>query len=124
MKQIKAHANCNAANGEALGIEGAEQAGPDLATVQPVITARISGGRVEVGWGWRGHRAVLDQCEIQVDRGDGKGFVLLTYDTTPGYVDTQPFPAAPTKWTYKAIYRVGEAQTGVWSPPVSVTVPG
>ena len=30
----------------------------------------------------------------QVDRGDGKGYVLLTVDTTPNYVDTQPFPAA------------------------------
>jgi hypothetical protein len=49
---------------------------------------------------------------------------MLTYDTTPGYVDTQPFPATPTKWTYKAIYRVGDAQVGQWSNPVSITVGG
>jgi hypothetical protein len=41
---------------------------------------------------------------------------------TPGYTDTQPFPAAPTKWTYRAIYRVGDSQVGLWSLPVSVTV--
>ena len=66
----------------------------------------------------------LDLLEIQVDRGDGKGFTLLTYDTTPGYNDTAPLPAAPVKWTYKAIYRVGDAQVGVWSNPVSITVGG
>ena len=48
-------------------------------TVRPArCTARISGGRVEIGWGWQGNRAALDLCEIQVDRADGKGFVFLT----------------------------------------------
>ena len=47
----------------------------------------------------------------------------LFIDTTPGYVDTAPFPAVPTKWTYRAIYRVDDAQVGQWSAPVSVTVP-
>jgi hypothetical protein len=27
-------------------------------------------------------------------------------------------------WTYKAIYRVGDAQVGQWSNPVSITVGG
>jgi hypothetical protein len=39
--------------------------------------------------------AFLDICELQVDRGDNKGFVALAFDTTPGYNDTQPFPTAP-----------------------------
>jgi hypothetical protein len=58
-----------------------------------------------------------------VDRGDGKGYVLLAFDTTPGYTDTQPFPTTPATWTYRAIYRVGDNQVGVWSQTVSVTVP-
>lgn len=124
VKQIKANSNYNETIGLALGIEGAQQTGPDLSTVQPVFIVKISGGRVEIGWGWGGNAAFLDVCEIQVDRGDGKGYGLLTYDTTPGYVDTQPFPATPTKWTYKAIYRVGDAQVGQWSNPVSITVGG
>jgi hypothetical protein len=74
-------------------------------------------------WGWGGNGDYLDSCEIQVDRGDGKGFVLLTIDTTPNYTDTQPFPATPTRWTYRAIYRANDAQVGVWSQTVSVTVP-
>ena len=124
VQQIKANDNYNTGMGEALGIEGAQQTAPDLTTIQPVITVAVSGNRVEVGWGWGGNVAYLDVCEIQADRGDGKGYTLLTYDTTPGYVDTQPFPTAPVKWTYKAIYRVGDAQVGQWSNPVSLTVGG
>jgi hypothetical protein len=45
-------------------------------------------------------------------------------DTTPGYTDSQPFPAAPVKWTYRAIYRLGDNRVGQWSKPVSVTVGG
>ena len=123
-QQIKANPNYNPAMGKALGIEGAEQAGPDLTTVQPEIGAAINGGRVDVSWGWNGCRSALDMCELQVDRGDGKGFVVLAYDTTPGYVDTAPFPPVPTRWTYKAIYRVDDAQTGQWSKLVSITVGG
>ncbi|MGD0259330.1 MAG: hypothetical protein ABSD29_05825 [Verrucomicrobiota bacterium] len=50
--------------------------------------------------------------------------MLLTVDTTPNYVDTQPFPAAKTVWSYKAIYRADDAQVGQWSQPVSVAVGG
>lgn len=121
---IKANTNYNEAMGQALGIEGADQTGPDLATLQPAIDAIISGNHVNVKWGWGGNSAFLDMCELQVDRGDGHGFVLLAYDTTPNYTDTQPFPAAPAKWIYRAIYRVGDAQVGLWSLPVSITVGG
>ncbi len=124
IKSIKAHKNYNEAIGQALDIEGAQQTGPNLTTVQPKLEAIISGNHVNVKWGWQGNSAFLDICEIQVDRGDGKGFVFLTFDTTPNYTDTQAFPAAPTKWTYKAIYRVGDAQVGLWSLPVSIVVGG
>ena len=92
--------------GDALGIEGSQQTAPDLTTLQPDIDATVNGSHVDVGWGWQGNAAYLDMCEIQVDRGDSKGFVFLAFDGTPGYADTQPFPAVPVKWTYRAIYRV------------------
>lgn len=107
-----------------LRLVGSEQAGPDLSTVQPAIAPAVSGSQVQVKWGWGGNAAWLESCEIQVDRGDGKGFVLLTIDTTPNYTDTQPFPAAKTIWTYKAIFRANDQQVGVWSSPTSVTVGG
>ncbi len=66
----------------------------------------------------------LDQCELQVDRAGGKGFIVLTFDTTPGYTDTTPFPAALTKWKYRDIYRVDDHQVGQWSAEVSVNVGG
>ncbi len=97
MKKIKASADYNTSIGQALGIEGPQQTGPDYSVLAPDISAGISGTRVEIGWDWGGFSAFLDICEIQVDRGDNKGFVALAYDTTPGYVDTQPFPSAPVK---------------------------
>jgi hypothetical protein len=91
---------------------------------QPDIEATINGNRVEISWGWNGNSAFLDLCEIEVDRNDNKGSILLTYDSTPNYVDTAPFPATPTKWIYRAIYRVGDQRVGQWSKPVTVTVGG
>jgi hypothetical protein len=66
----------------------------------------------------------LSGCEIHVGRGDGKGSVLLTIDTVPDYVDTQPFPATKTVWSYKAIFRADDAQVGQWSKVVSGAVGG
>ncbi|MGI9088907.1 MAG: hypothetical protein ACR2HH_14385 [Chthoniobacterales bacterium] len=123
-KSVKNNKNYTVAIGTALGLEGPEQVGPDVATIQPDLPAKIMGNTVVIPWGWGGHGAHLDICEIQVDRGDGKGFVMLTFDTTPGYTDTTPFPSAPTKWTYRAIYRVGEAQVGQWSKETSVMIGG
>lgn len=80
VRQIKVHPSYNAAMGEALGIEGSQQAGPDYATLQPYITATISGTHVEIGWNWGGFANFLDQLELEVDR--GQGFVLLAIDTT------------------------------------------
>ena len=77
-----------------------------------------------VNWNWGGFVAYLHICEIQVDRNDAKGYVTLAFDTTPNNDDTAPWPAAPTKWTYKAIYRVGDQRVGQWSAEVSVTVGG
>lgn len=122
VKQIKASTDYNASVGQALGIEGTLQVGPDYATLAPVLGLSISGDRVNIDWGWQGFRAFLNQCELQVDRGDGKGMVLLAIDTTPGYTDTQPFPGAPAKWSYQAIYRVGDDRVGQWSRPVSIMV--
>ncbi|MFN2474921.1 MAG: hypothetical protein ABR526_01075 [Chthoniobacterales bacterium] len=75
-----------------------------------------------MNWGWQGYGAFLDQCELQVDRADTKGFVLLAIDTTPGYTDTQTFRDAAAQWTYQAIYRVGDNRSGQWSNPVSIAV--
>jgi len=123
IQTIKDGGKCSDANATNLGILGSEQTPPDYALVQPVLAASIVNGQILIKWGWGGNGAYLDMCEIQVDRGDGKGFGLLVYDTTPNYTDTQTFPTALTKWTYRAIYHLGDKAVGLWSNPVSVTVP-
>ncbi len=49
---------------------------------------------------------------------------MLAIDTTPGYTDTAPFPSAPAKWSYQAIYRVADNRVGQWSNPVAIAVGG
>jgi hypothetical protein len=122
VQDIKNDGKCSDKDALALGIVGSEQPGPDWTSLQPVFPVSIIGGQVNIKWNWGGYSDFLDACEIQVDRGDGKGFVLLTVDTTPGYTDTQPFPAAKTVWTYRAIYQVDDARVGVWSQSVSIAV--
>lgn len=123
VQQIKDSEKCTDAIASDLGIVGSTQTVPDLSTLQPIIAASLSGNGVAIKWSWDGNQAFLDSCEIQVDRGDGKGYTLLTVDTTPNYTDTQAFPATLVRWTYRAIYRVNDNQVGIWSQPVSVTVP-
>ncbi|MBE7498550.1 MAG: hypothetical protein HS117_26730 [Verrucomicrobiaceae bacterium] len=122
--EIKENDACTEAIQIELGILGSVEPPPDMPNVRPDITAILSAAGVQIGWGWQGLAKHLDQCEIQVDRADGKGWVVLTYDTTPGYLDTTPFPAALTKWKYRAIYRVDDHQVGLWSAEVSVNVGG
>ncbi len=105
-----------------LGTVGSEVTAPDMNTIQPVFTVKTIGGHNFLDWGWDGNGAYLDMIQLQVDR--GQGFTDLAYDTTPGYTDTHPFPATLTTWKYRGIYRVGDAQVGVWSPEVSVAVGG
>jgi len=73
-------------------------------------------------WNFGGYAAWLDAIELQTDRADGKGYVSLAMDTTPGYTDTQPFPTTRTVWTYRAIFLLNDARVGVWSQPVSIAV--
>jgi hypothetical protein len=120
---IKFKANYNVSIGIDLGIEAVDHVAPDLSIIQPKLTAIIKGDRVQLGWDWQGQRAYLDMCELQADRRDGKGFVTLTYTITPGYTDPTPFPDAPVKWLYRAIYRLNDAQVGQWSSVTGITVP-
>ena len=103
-----------------LGIVGSEAAKPDFTTLMPDFTLKLVGNQVFVDWNWGGFSNDLDMLQIQVDRGNG--FVDLAYDTTPGYTDTQPFPTTPAKWKYRAIYRVSEAQVGLWSTVKEILV--
>ena len=122
VRQVKASVNYTKGIGHDLNIEAVDHAGPDLATVQPKLTATVSGDHVNLGWDWQGQRAFLDLCIIEVNRGDGKGFVPLISSTRPGSKDETPFPAAIAHWQYRASYQVGDRPVGQWSPTACVTV--
>lgn len=118
VQQIKEATGYTDAIGADLGLIGPEESPPDLTLIQPDLGISISGNKVLIDWGWEGYERFVDQCEIQVDR--GAGWTLLTIDTTPGCVDSHPHPATPTKWSYRAIYRVDDEPIGQWSPVRSV----
>jgi len=120
--EIKENNGCGEAMCADLRLMGPESGAPDYALLAPELTLEINGNAVQIGWGWLGFGKWLDQCEIQVDRGQGWG--LLTFDTTPGYTDTHAQPAAVTTWKYRAIFRVDDAQVGQWSAVVSIAVGG
>jgi hypothetical protein len=103
-----------------LSILSVAEERPDFLPLRSDLTA----AGVQLGWGWQGFGRFLDQCEIQVDRADGRGWTILTFDTTPGCLDTHPFPAALTRWKYRAIYRVDDSPVGQWSSEVSINVGG
>ncbi len=122
VKDIKKHPNYNEAIGKELGIEGIEVTPPDYNTLQPDLKLDLRNNGVYIHWNFGHYRLFLDQCKIVVDRGDGKGEVLLAMDSTPNYLDTTPFPSAAAKWTYRAVYMYKDQQVGQWSKPVTINV--
>ncbi len=106
--------------GEALRIIGDESTDADPATLKPTLPLTITGGHVRIGWKWDGLSGQVDALEIHVDR--GTGFVLLTVDTRPTYIDTEPFPAAGGKWKYKGIFRKDDQRVGQWSDVSEISV--
>ena len=105
------------ADGELLGIEGAEQVMPDPATTAPTLSIRTaSGGFIEVVW----QKGPFDGVKLEVDRGDG--FKYLATDTVPNYVDTfRPAPGTSAVYRYRAIYLLRDDEYGQWSNVAEAT---
>jgi len=89
---------------------------------KPDISLQLKAAHPNVNW----TKGKANALEIWVDRGDGKGFVLLTISTSPPTLDNSPLPAPGSSaiWKYKAIYRYHDQQVGQWSDVVSITVSG
>ena len=117
---IKLAAGYTAAIGVDLDIVGTKKGAPDFATIQPSLAATVQGDRVTLSWSWHGYGTVLDLLELQVDR--GSGWEHLAASTMQEYTDKTPLPATFTRWRYRAIYLVADAQVGVWSAVVAVAV--
>lgn len=119
-QELKELNGYTAAIGTDLGALGPEKTPPDFATLQPTISAAVSGSKVEITWDYSGFAEFLNQLEIHVDR--GTGWQILTFDSTPGSTDTTPHPHTLTRWKYRAIYRAEDQQIGLWSAETSVVV--
>jgi hypothetical protein len=119
--RIKKHPGYTDAIGNDLDIIGAEQT-IDPSTMKPVLNLILQAGHPLVRWKKQG----MDAIELQVDRGDGKGFVFLAIDTIPDYLDTADLPAAGASavWKYRGIYRLADERVGQWSDVASISVMG
>ncbi|MBI5779106.1 MAG: hypothetical protein HZA49_06580 [Planctomycetes bacterium] len=117
--RIKATPGYTEAIGEDLGLVADEEA-IDILNLKPVLKSRLDGGRPVIIW----TKGAAGFLVIYVDRKDGKGFVYLTTDMYPDYMDKFPVPDGKDAvvWDYKAIYKIGDEQVGQFSEPISVTV--
>lgn len=117
--RIKASTNYNESIGEGLGIVGDERT-VDLLGLKPELKSRVGAVHPVIIWK-KGTASALD---IYADRKDGKGFVFLTTDTQPDYIDKHPMPKGVESvvWEYKGIYRMADKQVGQFSEPIQVTV--
>jgi hypothetical protein len=117
---IKANIKYTVADGEAMGIEGAEIIPPNINDARPALKLILAGDTIEIGWGKQ--KFPVDGLEIHVKRGAAAYVYLATDTTTPKYVDTYPLPEATEAWTYKAIYVKAGARVGLWSEEVAISV--
>jgi hypothetical protein len=122
--ELKQNDLCTPAMCSDLRIIGPEETPPDFLTLRPALSANVTPGGVHIPWKFDGHSKWLDVLRLEVDRSDGKGFVHLTYDTTPGYTDTHPQPITLTQWKYRGIFGVDDTTVGLWSETVTVAVGG
>jgi hypothetical protein len=97
--------------------------GTDTSTAKPVLTYEfVAGGHPMIHY----IRGIYDGIELNVDRGDGHGMVLLDKISNTRYIDNGTLPAAGVSvvWKYQAIYRLSDGRIGNWSLIVPVTVTG
>ncbi len=134
VQSIKANKNYTENIGKDLGIIGAEptpapHTGGNLPTeraaeLKPVLKIKLNkGGRPWIKW----KKGQTHALRIEVDRGDGKGFILLTIATHHTYTDMFALPLINTTaiWKYRGIYLDNhEEQEGQWSELAQITVTG
>lgn len=123
VNKIKVNPAYSDADGKTMGILGTLIPPPDLSTLTPVLTlGKAAGGQPDLKWSKQG----MPQLLIQVDRGDGKGWVDLVTSDQSHYVDPHPLPTgtASALWQYQAIHKDHDQLAGQWSAVVTVAVGG
>lgn len=106
-----------------LGIYGIEEQAIDVETIKPEISVALVGGRPVVKW----KKNKMQGIHIYVDRGDGKGYGSIPYtDMKPDFEDNFALPVSGQTaiWKYKAYYIMDDAEIGLESNEVVITVIG
>ena len=88
------------------------------AAEKPSFTLSTEAGHPVLKWKKNG----VGSVNIYVDRGDGRGFVLLCGCPRAKYVDMYPLPTSIANWTYKIVYTKGVTEYGLFSDPSSIAV--
>ena len=119
-RRIKAAPGYTEAIGAQLKLIGAEDT-TDLTTAKPTLTATVKpGGAVELVF----NKGKSDGVNVYAQRESDAGWVFLARDTESPYVDTRPLLVAgkPEQRRYKAMYVLGDDETGQASDELTVTV--
>jgi hypothetical protein len=123
IRQIKAHSDYVAADGELLGGVGPEDT-TDLTSAAPTLTVRIitmSDGSVAVEVGF--NKSISDGVQISSKRGNETTFSRLATDGFSPYVDNRPnLGPGPETRQYQAVYILGDDPIGNMSATVGSTV--
>lgn len=122
VSRIKTAANYDVADGQQLGIEGAEIPPPDPATNIPVLTGDLySSGHPELTC----RKGQFQGYTVWLTR-PGQGKKQTGFATTRRFVVEEPLPAAGTAevWVFEAQYRYQNAPFGQVSQPLNLTVRG
>jgi hypothetical protein len=116
---IKGNIKYNETDGKDLGIISIAN-DLNLVDVIPIISIRlVGGGQPEIVWSKNGYQGIT----IEVDRGDGKGWVFLSIDTHPNYTDKFPLPVGKVEnWKYRVIYLYNDEKVGNYSATISINV--
>lgn len=119
VQRIKNHTNYTQAIGEDLGIESHITL-RSAEILKPEIKITLDAGHPVLKW----KKGKTTAADLYVDRSDDKGFVFLATATVPQYTDNTELPHGinTALWNYKAIYKIGDDQTGEFSNPVSIAI--
>jgi len=118
-RRIKAAPGYTEALGAQLSIVGPEDS-TDLTAAKPTLTAKAQArGAVEIAF----KKSKSDGVNLYAQREGDAGWVFLARDTESPYLDTRPLLTAgkPEQRRYKAIYVLGDDETGQFSDEITVT---
>jgi len=119
VQRIKNHPNYTLAIGEDLSIESHDLM-TAMVSVKPELKVTLDAGKPVLKW----KKGNMPATDLFVDRGDEKGFQFLATATVPYFIDDAAIPAGTNaaQWSYKAIFKIGNDETGEFSDPVSIAV--